>query len=78
MKIEHPNAQPLTQAELEDLEKLEHLIKQAVIDGKVTPYELQQINVAIHADGKVLFQELDLVQRFICEKLNHGQIGFER
>lgn len=75
MKIEHPSAQALTAADIEHLNILKQMIENAVSDGILTPYELEKINSAIHADGQATPAELELVQQLICSKMQRGELA---
>jgi hypothetical protein len=77
MEIERPNHPALTEADLEHLEKLEALLKQAVADGIVTRPELDAIKVQIFSNGKVMIEELDLVRQFIRDKARKGELRVE-
>lgn len=74
MKMERPNAKPLSPSELQDLEKLQAMLEQAIADGCVTQDEINLIRAQVHADGKVLFEELELCQRLIWDKIQKGEI----
>lgn len=77
MKIERPNQPPLSPEDLQQLAKLEILLKRSISDGVVTRAELDAINVQINADGKVMIEELDLVRQFIREKADHEELIIE-
>ncbi len=77
MEIERPNKAPLTDEDLQHLEKLEDLLKKAVADGIVTRAELDAIKVKIASNGKVMMEELDLVRQFIREKVSKGELVVE-
>lgn len=77
MKIEHPNKPPLSEADLQQLDKLEKLLKKSVADGVITRAELDAIDVQIAADGKVTIEELDLVRQFIREKVERHELAIE-
>ncbi|MFM7426346.1 MAG: hypothetical protein ACKO7W_15355 [Elainella sp.] len=77
MEISRPNQQPLTEADLQHLDKLEAIIKQAVADGVVTRPELDAIKVQIFSNGKVMIEELDLVRELIREKARKGELKIE-
>ncbi|HEY9614999.1 hypothetical protein [Allocoleopsis sp.] len=61
-------------AELQDLEKLRVLIERAIADGKLTKYEMESIQAAMRADGKVSFEELELCRQMIWEKIQSGEL----
>ncbi len=77
MEINRPNQQPLTEEDLQHLDKLESLIKQAVADGVITRPELDAIKVHIFSNGKVMIEELDLVRQLIREKARKGELMVE-
>ncbi len=60
MKVSRPNSQPLSSAELNDLDKLKRLISKATADGLVSKDEMESIKTFMQSDGKVTPQELDL------------------
>ncbi len=77
MEINRPNQKALTTEDLQQLEKLEKLLKKAVADGVVTRSELDAIKVQLAADGKVMIEELDLVRQFIQDKVNKNELVVE-
>jgi uncharacterized membrane protein YebE (DUF533 family) len=74
MEIEKPNQPPLTDEDLQHLEKLQALLEKAIADGIITPQELNAIKVQIKSNGKVMIEELDLVRKFIREKAASGEL----
>ncbi len=76
MKMERPNAKPLTPKDLQDLDRLRTMLEQAIADGYVTGDEMNLIKAHIAADGKVLFEELELCQRLIWDKIQKGEIEY--
>lgn len=76
MEITRPNAKPCSPEELKDLEKLRILLEQAIADGVVTGSEMAVIKAQINADGKVLFEELDLCQQLVWDKIQKGEIEY--
>ncbi len=74
MKMERPNAKPLSPEELEDLEKLRVILERAIADGCVTEDEMNAIKACFSADGKVLFEEIELCQQLIWDKIDRGEI----
>lgn len=77
MKIERPNAQPPTLEELQDLEKLRVLAEQAAADGCLTRAEIEQIEALMRRDRKVTFDELELVQKLIYDKIQSGELVYD-
>ena len=52
MKIERPNAAPLTKADLSHLETLRSIVENVVADGLITNDERAYIDQVIWADGE--------------------------
>lgn len=77
MKVLRCNNKALSPAELQDLEKLQALIERAVADGKLTKYEMESIQAAIRADGKISFEELELCRQLIWEKIQSGELEYD-
>jgi hypothetical protein len=69
MEIERQTQQPLSDEDLQQLEMLKDLLKRSVADGVITTTELDAIKVQITADGKVLFEEVELARQFIRAKV---------
>jgi hypothetical protein len=76
MKMERPNPQSLSPEELQDLEKLRTLLEQAIADGYVTADELNAARARMSADGKVLFEEIELLQQLVWDKIQSGAIEY--
>lgn len=74
MEIERLNNAPLTEDDLQHLEKLEALLEKSIADGVITRQELNAIKVQIAANGKVMIEELDLVRQLIREKVSNGEL----
>jgi uncharacterized membrane protein YebE (DUF533 family) len=77
MKIDRPNASPLTRSDLDHLETLQALVQAAVADGVVTAAEKAQIDTVIWADGQATPEELNLVQALIWRKVQAGDLMLE-
>ncbi|MEB3289870.1 MAG: hypothetical protein VKI82_08140 [Leptolyngbya sp.] len=77
MKIERPNAAPLTKADLNHLETLRTIVENVVADGLVTNDERAYIDRVIWADGEATPQELNLVQDLIWSKVQSGDLVLE-
>ncbi len=77
MKVSRPNSQPLSSAELNDLDKLKRLISKATADGLVSKDEMESIKTFMQSDGKVTPQELDLCQQLIWSKIQSGELEYE-
>jgi len=77
MKIEKPNQPPLTQEDLQNLEKLKTLIEKCVADGYLSQAEIAMIKNFIKADGKVTTEELELCQKLIWDKIQSGELEYD-
>jgi uncharacterized membrane protein YebE (DUF533 family) len=75
MKIERPNAAPLTRADLSHLDTLKAVVESAIADGVVTEAERSQIDAVIWADGQATPQELNLVPEGINTSTGHKVKG---
>ena len=76
MRIEKPNQEPITQEDLQNLDKLKVLIEKCVADGYLTQDELRMIKDFIRADGKVTTEELELCQKLIWDKVQSGDLEY--
>lgn len=74
MEISRPQDQEFTPEELQELEKLQTIIKQATEDGKLEGLEFARIKDAIRADKKVTVEELQLVRKLIDDKIASGEL----
>ena len=77
MKFSRSSTEIPSPAELQDLEKLRVLIERAIADGKVSKQEMECIKVAMNADGKVTFEELELCRTLIWEKIHQGELEYD-
>ena len=77
MEISHPNQRELTAEEQQELEKLRKIIQQASSDGVITKAERDRIATAMRSDGKVTYEELDLVRTLIHEKVASGELALD-
>ncbi|MEB3177969.1 MAG: hypothetical protein VKL59_02845 [Nostocaceae cyanobacterium] len=77
MKVSRPNAKELTPQELQQLERLKVVIKNATADGKLSRKELDDIQAAMFADKKVSLEELQLYSKLIQEKLDSGELEMD-
>jgi len=77
MLVEHPNRKELTPNELQSLQKLQAVIDRAIADSRISKYEMEVIDRTIHADGKVLVEEVTLVRQLIRDKLDSGLLTQE-
>jgi uncharacterized protein YqhQ len=67
----------LTPEEQQELEKLQKVIEQAVADGVLTRAECNEITAVMKADGKLTFEEFEMVRRLVCEKVASGELEAE-
>ncbi|MGB5636880.1 MAG: hypothetical protein WBM44_05385 [Waterburya sp.] len=74
MEISRPQDQEFTPEELQELEKLQTIIKQATEDGKLEGLEFARIKDAIRSDKKVTVEELQLVRKLIDDKIASGEL----
>ncbi|MGB3139051.1 MAG: hypothetical protein WBG38_04795 [Nodosilinea sp.] len=70
-------AKELSTAEQQELEKLRETVKQAIADGVLTQAERDTITATMRADGKVTYEELDLVRRLVNDKADAGELKIE-
>ncbi len=77
MLIERPNHKELTAEELQSLQKLHALIDRAIADGRITKYEMEQIDRSIYADGKVFVEEVTMVRQLVKDKLDDGSLAYD-
>lgn len=61
MKVERPNAKPLSLEEKAQLETLKSVVEKALEDGRFSIDETNRIQSIIWADGKVTYEELRTV-----------------
>lgn len=76
MQVERPNALPLTQDELGDLDTLRALVEKAINDGILTAEESQSIKRCLWKDGKVSPQELEIIQALVWDKVQMGELTY--
>ena len=65
MKMERPNAKPLSAEDMVHLEKLKSVIEKALKDGEFSVDEIERIQSIIWADGKVTYEELRTIHETI-------------
>jgi uncharacterized membrane protein YebE (DUF533 family) len=70
-------ATELTPEESQELENLKQVIEKAIADGVLTQDERNEITAAMKADGKVTFEELEMVRQFVCDKVASGELQTE-
>ncbi|MEG5040941.1 MULTISPECIES: hypothetical protein [unclassified Microcoleus] len=66
-----------TPEETRQLEKLQVQIERAVADGKISKQEMEDINRAIWADGKVSVEEVELYRMLVTDKIVVGEVEYE-
>lgn len=74
MEISHPNRPALTVEELEELNKLRSVVERASADGVINKSEREQIMAALGANGKVTFEELELLRTLLNDKVANGDL----
>lgn len=67
----------LTPEEQQELVRLKTIIQAATADGILTEAERRQITETMRADGKVTYEELDLIRRLVYDKVNSGELTLE-
>ena len=67
----------LTPEEQQELENLHTVIEQAIADGVLTQAERDQITATMKADGKVTFEELEVIRKLVCDKVDSGELKAE-
>lgn len=67
-------AKELSAAEQQELETLRQTIEQAIADGVLTPSERDAITATMRADGKVTYEELELVRQMVSQKVAAGEL----
>ncbi len=75
MQISRPMAQPLTELELQELEQFTALVQRAIQDGLLSADEMATIKARMNSDGKVSFEELQICQRLIWDKIQRGEVS---
>ncbi len=70
-------ARELTPAEQQELDNLRQVIEQAIADGVLTQAERDAITTTMKADGKVTYEELDLVRQLVSNKVAAGELKLE-
>lgn len=67
MKMERPNAKPLSPEEVAHLKKLKSVVEKALDNGQFSTYELARIKSLVWEDGKVTYEELRTIHETIHE-----------
>lgn len=70
-------ARALTPEEQQELENLKQVVEKAISDGVLTQEERNEITAAMKADGKVTFEELEMVRQLVCDKVASGELKAE-
>jgi len=70
-------ARILTPEEQQELDKLKQIVEKAIADGVLTEAERNEITAAMKADGKVTFEELEMVRQLVCDKVATGELNAE-
>ncbi|MEO1067816.1 MAG: hypothetical protein AAFW95_01660 [Cyanobacteria bacterium J06638_6] len=70
-------ANELSAEEQQELENLRQIVEQAIADGVLTQDERDAITAAMRADGKVTYEELDLVRKLVSDKVAAGELKTE-
>ncbi|MBD2231347.1 hypothetical protein [Phormidium tenue] len=71
-------ATELSAEERQELDTLRQIIEQAIADGVLTQTERDVITATMRADGKVTFEELELVRRLVSDKVAAGELNLEK
>jgi GAF domain-containing protein len=77
MKVERPNSPDLTPEDLAHLEELRELVSHAIANGRLSQDEMQDIQSLIHADHKVTYEELRIVNQTIREFLGDAVLEYD-
>ncbi|MEG4073652.1 hypothetical protein QUA30_13050 [Microcoleus sp. Pol14C2] len=77
MLVSRSTDKQATPEESRQLEKLQVQIERAVADGKISKQEMEDINRAIWADGKVTVEELGLYRMLVTDKIVSGDVEYE-
>ncbi|MGF1518434.1 MAG: hypothetical protein ACFCVB_11600 [Nodosilinea sp.] len=70
-------AQELNPEEQQELDNLRQVIEQAIADGVLTQAERDAITAAMKADGKVTYEELEIVRQLVSAKVASGELRIE-
>jgi hypothetical protein len=70
-------ARNLTPEEQQELDNLKQIVEKAIADGILTEAERNEITAAMKADGKVTFEELEMVRQLVCDKVATGELSAE-
>ncbi|MDY7013268.1 MAG: hypothetical protein SVX43_06610 [Cyanobacteriota bacterium] len=65
MKMERPNAKPLSPEEIANLETLKSVVEKALENGQFSTDEMARIKSILWADGKVTYEELRAIKETI-------------
>ncbi|MGB3308167.1 MAG: hypothetical protein WBG32_12775 [Nodosilinea sp.] len=67
-------AKELSAEEQQELDTLRQTIEQAIADGVLTQAERDAITATMRADGKVTYEELELVRQLVSDKVAAGEL----
>ncbi len=67
-------AKELSAEEQQELDTLRQTIEQAIADGVLTQSERDAITATMRADGKVTYEELELVRQLVSAKVLAGEL----
>ncbi|MBE9113988.1 hypothetical protein IQ273_31965 [Nodosilinea sp. LEGE 07298] len=70
-------AKELSTEEQQELENLRQTIEQAIADGVLTQAERDAITTTMRADGRVTYEELELVRQLVSNKVAAGELKAE-
>ena len=70
-------AKELSVEEQQELDNLRQTIDQAIADGILTKAERDAITATMKADGKVTFEELEMVRQLVSDKVASGELTIE-
>ncbi|MGB3203220.1 MAG: hypothetical protein WBA99_20105 [Nodosilinea sp.] len=70
-------AKELSAEEQQELDALRQTIEQAIEDGVLTQAERDAITATMRADGKVTYEELELVRQLVSNKVAAGELKTE-
>ena len=77
MRMERPNAKPLSPEEIAHLDDLKSVVERSLQDGRFSSEEIDRIWFIIRSDGKVTYEELRLVNETVQTVTGNMQPEFE-
>ncbi len=81
MKVEFPDARPLTPEEQDEYNRLKTIIERAIADKVVTEAEVETIRATAlrnKPSPELLYQQLRLYRELVTDKVNQGLLIAER